>query len=345
MRTRLLILLVVMLTLTTTAAAQSDSSGGWTWIEPGGATRCAHGTPYGFEVREGSSNNLLIFFEGGGACWDATTCQPTSVTFKHAVAPYGAGNQGIWDFTNPANPFADWDMVFIGYCTGDVHIGASVVTYADAPLYHNGFVNASAALDWAYTNFPTPDRVFISGESAGALGSTFHAAYIMEHYQNAPVTLLADSFSGARGPITTLLDTWGTIPLLPTWIPEYTGVTSSTMTAPMLIEAAAAHYPDNQFTVNNTAADYIQSFFFTLIGLDPISEGLPANLQEVSAAVPNFRYYTAGGGEHTILGSPEFYQYAQNGVPLVDWVAALSRGETVANVQCDPCTRAPIDQP
>ncbi|MBL1135963.1 MAG: hypothetical protein HND46_11645 [Chloroflexi bacterium] len=36
---------------------------------------------------------------------------------------------GIFDLENPENPFADYNMVFVPYCTGDVHIGNREATY------------------------------------------------------------------------------------------------------------------------------------------------------------------------------------------------------------------------
>lgn len=58
------------------AAAQPSPllAGEWQTIEPGGETRCATGTPYKFHVRRGDVERLMIFFNGGGACWSARDC-------------------------------------------------------------------------------------------------------------------------------------------------------------------------------------------------------------------------------------------------------------------------------
>ena len=45
-----------------------ELSTGWTKIEPGGETRCAHDTPFAFWVRAGDPQKLLLFFQGGGGC-------------------------------------------------------------------------------------------------------------------------------------------------------------------------------------------------------------------------------------------------------------------------------------
>src|SRR5687767_9714349 len=47
-----------------------DSLGsGWERIFPGAPTICAHGGEYAFWARQGASDNLLVYFEGGGGCW------------------------------------------------------------------------------------------------------------------------------------------------------------------------------------------------------------------------------------------------------------------------------------
>src|SRR4029079_15508250 len=48
-------------------------SPGWNEMNPGGATTCALGAPYAFWVRPGTVNRLVIDFQGGGTCWDAST--------------------------------------------------------------------------------------------------------------------------------------------------------------------------------------------------------------------------------------------------------------------------------
>src|SRR5688572_5473335 len=53
------------------AAAQTP----WTRIATGTGTGCARGTPYSFFHREGTDpDRLLIYFQGGGACWEWVSC-------------------------------------------------------------------------------------------------------------------------------------------------------------------------------------------------------------------------------------------------------------------------------
>lgn len=43
-----------------------------TIVSPGGMTRCIYSTstPYSFQVVPGNTEKLLVYFQGGGACWD-----------------------------------------------------------------------------------------------------------------------------------------------------------------------------------------------------------------------------------------------------------------------------------
>lgn len=177
---------------------------GWNKVEPGGETICAHGTPYAYWIYPGTSNHLLIYMEGGGGCWNAQTCRDTGEEFNgfydSAVtnSDHPARLGGMMDMHHPDNPFRAYTVLYIPVCTGDVHWGSNTHTYAseagDVTIHFNGFVNASAALEWAYTNIPQPESVFLTGCSAGSAGSILHAPYVIEQYPDIPVYQLGDSF-------------------------------------------------------------------------------------------------------------------------------------------------------
>ncbi len=88
---------------------------------------------FSFWARKGKSRNLAIYFEGGGACWDNNTCSAPLVGLPPEVpqffvpqVPPGtdpATMDGLFKTDNPANPVRDWDMVYIPYSAGDIHIG------------------------------------------------------------------------------------------------------------------------------------------------------------------------------------------------------------------------------
>jgi len=109
-----------------------DLAAGWTKIEPGGDTICSLGTPYAYYVRPGTVNRLAVYFQGGGACWNDFTCSNPDMYFDNAVDESDNPENwtgGIGDLDNPDNPFKDWFVVFIPYCTADVHWGNNTQTY------------------------------------------------------------------------------------------------------------------------------------------------------------------------------------------------------------------------
>ena len=58
----------------TTAAAAATFD--WQEIYPGGAAICSDGSPYKFLTRKGSADKLLVYLQGGGACWFRQNCDP-----------------------------------------------------------------------------------------------------------------------------------------------------------------------------------------------------------------------------------------------------------------------------
>src|SRR5258708_11402616 len=58
----------------------------WTWVDfPDSA--CSEGTPTGIGLYPSStSSNLILYMQGGGACWDYLTCYTLGIA---TAGPYG----------------------------------------------------------------------------------------------------------------------------------------------------------------------------------------------------------------------------------------------------------------
>lgn len=338
------------------APVQVDDSGpalagledGWTKVEPGGDTRCAHDTPFAYWVRPGSVAKLLIYFEGGGGCWDAQTCARGSTFYDPDVgADEDPGRRsGILDLDHADNPFQGYHAVYIPSCNGDIYWGNSVQDYpkedgSSLRIFHRGFVNASAALAWAYENVPQPESVFVTGCSAGSVGSRVHTPYIIENYAEARVTQLGDSLAFVFGrPVR--LDDYNAYTTMPDWIKDLARLGREDGFLMAEYDTIIAnHYPEHIFSQYNTAVDNVQVRFYTAVsGLGPegFAADLTTHLNTIHAAAPNFRSFTPEGDLHCILPRPQFYSRETGGVRLVEWVKALAEGQDVANVQCETCT-------
>ena len=88
-------------------------SDGWHTIESEGDTRCAHDTDYRLWLRPGNEH-VLLYFQGGGGCWNQDTCREGSTFYKQSAGANEAVTyrNGIFDFDNPDNPFADYTIIF-----------------------------------------------------------------------------------------------------------------------------------------------------------------------------------------------------------------------------------------
>lgn len=198
-------------------AAPLASAGYFQWdlveLPPESGASCGNGSPYRFFVnRTPLSKDLVMVYEGGGACWDQKAClgegklgatNPDGIPVDYMksvnvafglVTPFNARNS-----PQPVQT-QSWNMVFLPYCTGDVHSGSKVTVYDDAypdrprVQYHAGQANIEAAAQWLRNNLGQPAQMMLTGYSAGGVGSTTTYALVRETLQpTGKATLLADS--------------------------------------------------------------------------------------------------------------------------------------------------------
>jgi hypothetical protein len=330
---------------------------GWNGIAPGGETICSDGSAYRFFVRRGDPRKLVVYFQGGGACWFGRNCDPhLDPSYKQTVTENEMENyRGIFEFDNPGNPFADYSFVVAPYCTGDVHLGNNVATYEgpqaedhdahEVTIHHKGIVNALAVLDWTFERFDPAD-IFVTGSSAGAIPSPYYAWKVADRYPDARIAQLGDGAGGYRRSADLTMERmeqWGTMGHLERY-PEFADMPSSELAYEDLYIAAAKRYPDVTFAEYDAAEDQVQKRFLAMGGndTDTLRDLLLANHADVRAEVDNFRTYIAGGDSHTILARPEFYTFHVNGRRVRDWVADLAAYRDVENVACEPCDVAEL---
>jgi hypothetical protein len=198
----------------------------WHTVVLGGKTICSDGSPFSILTRKGTSDNLIIHFSGGGACWDSATCAAPitlmslfdgdSKQLKSFYVPsiFKGLSQlitGLLNNEDTSNPFKDWNVVYIPYCTGDMHIGNTINTYNNNgkkfTIHHNGRNNSLAALQWAFSNFKNPGKILVSGESAGAYASAFWAPAVATHYADKKIYQLSDGSLLASNRWNEIMDT------------------------------------------------------------------------------------------------------------------------------------------
>jgi len=327
-----------------------DLGPGWTTFAPGGETRCARGTPFKYFVRRGSVNRVVIDFRGGGACWDQPTCSLTGANslFQEDAEPDAfiadeSRARGFYDHNDSRNPFKDWHHVYIPYCTGDIHWGENDKTYTNASgdksftINHRGATNVKAVLDWVYQNVASPEKLFVTGCSAGAYGSIIWSSYVKNHYKTAKVYQFADSGAGIITDDFFKLSfpSWNASKNFPTFIP---GVDPTTLTRlPQLYDAIGKHFNDMFLSAYNTTYDENQYFYYKAMGggtVNEWSEKMLASVAQIEAATLNFHAYIAPDFQHCILPYPEFYDRTSNGVMLINWLSDVINDRPVESVSC-----------
>ena len=328
-------------------------SGDWETIYPGGETSCASGEEYRFHVRRASADKAMIYFNGGGACWNGHMCDPANsssdmnkgmIYRTQPTAEYGnhpSVHDGAFALDNKENPFKDWTQVFVTYCTGDVHLGGKDTVYqkddgSEFTIRHRGRANSQAVLDYVGKNFPALNRVFVSGGSAGGVAAPFYAAEVASLYPGAEVLHFSGGSSGYRlpGAQTMLWETWGVFETMPEWFDAGRYNAKNTRMIDLYYAAAEA-FPEIRFHQYDSAYDGAQTMFTRLLGSEALLYfPLQENHAELSAGLPYLRTYTTPGSFHTIMRFDELYTREVVGVRALDWVSDILAGKEVQNVSC-----------
>lgn len=313
-------------------------------VVPGGDCQCSDGSEFSFWVREANPDKVMFYFQGGGACFSAGTCGPESTSFKRQALGDDPNflNTGIWDQTNAENPFTGWSVVYVPYCTGDVHVGDNTMDYGEGVvIQHKGNVNALAALDELVARFPDAEQVFVTGESAGGVPTPQMAGLVADELPDARVVALADS-SGAYPDVpavnAVIGSFWGNLNGVPDW-PEFEGTTPEDWSIPGIFRFAGLHNPELVLARFNYVADSVQASFTALAGLDASDLGalIETNQTDVEADGVPIADWVAEGSSHTILSSPAVYTQAVGDRRFIDWLQDLVDGEPVEDVRCDVC--------
>jgi hypothetical protein len=191
-------------TLSPFASAKANM-GKWVWI-PRKDTRCRAGSKTGFGVRLlPDANAVMIYLQGGGACYDAKSCAGNANAtiaganfsgrkFNRWVTTLG--NQGVFNTTNASNPVARWNHVYIPYCTGDLHGGArSNVSIPGVPGKQQfvGYKNLQNNLKLLAPYFRKAGDVALVGASAGGFGVLVNYPQVVDAFGGRSVAALVDS--------------------------------------------------------------------------------------------------------------------------------------------------------
>lgn len=321
-----------------TPAASSDAGEGWTkhTYAPnflGDGPMCIAGTPYSVFTQAKDPEKLLIFMQGGGACWENFYfCNILSEVQEPPAPPVG-----IWSDTSDfntgdlENPLADYSVVYMPYCDGSVFTGDRDVPDANFPFgpvrFHRGLENASAGVDMAKAMFPDARQIVVAGASAGGVGASSFAPFLvrMAFGDTQKLSVFNDA-----GPVAVNLnDTSGIAARANDW--EFDKFFPASCTECMAVGQQTALIKwrlDNDSSIResfySTDGDSTDRFFLGIPTQELYRELIVTEHGKLNAAHPDRykRFIRSGDDAHTALQDPYlFYFGTANGVPLFEWVA------------------------
>ncbi len=328
---------------TTTAAPETATVGDWTAIPGGDDCQCADGSEFELWERPADPTKVVLYLQGGGACFSAETCGPDNPTYTRnldlGVAP---DFDGIFDETNAENPLAEHSIVYVPYCTGDVHLGDRTTEYSDTvTIEHNGFPNAMKGLETVLANYPDVEQLVVAGASAGSIPTPLFAGLAADSLPGVEIITLGDSsaaYPDAPALNATIGGLWGVLENVPDWSVN-DGITAEEWSFPGLYVSAGTEHPEITFARFDYAYDAVQSSFAALAGIaaDDLVTFIDQTEADIEASGVDVASYVAPGDDHTIVLGDAFYDMEVDGVRLVDWFTALVDGDVPADVRCTEC--------
>jgi hypothetical protein len=287
---------------------------GWWWVPFDGQTgpeetaTCANGSTTGLAISPGTTDDLLVFFDGGGACWSYETCiAGGAVDRTYSVEKFKVEARdfipcSLTDRAHLPPALAGATIVFVPYCTGDVHGGDRVKEYGNAVFHqtwqHKGHANVRAYLRRLAATY-TPAKVVVAGSSAGGFGALLNYELFRWYWPDARAYLLDDSGPALVGDEVppefrgNWDSAWNVGVALDPWCPECRSDLSSAFTV------LADLHPEDRLALMSHEEDAVMSLFMLETG-----SGFHAALGALEQSVlrPNgVRAFLEAGSDHMLL--------------------------------------------
>ena len=276
---------------------------------------CFTGNQFSMFTRDGNSNNLMIFLQGGGFC-SPFACE--AVEEGIPLVPFG-----ILSPTDTQNPTADYNVGYVPYCDGSGMMGDNEVDSDSDGVndrFFRGVQNLSASLDVIYQTYPSPDNIVLAGNSAG--GFAVHAALplVRKLYPDVSIEVINDSGQGIANPggMESLISYWNAGAFFPESCTDCIGT-----------DGNLTDYHKYQLTEDdNIRMAYISSkqdatFAAIIQGGGPAFEvQLIEAASELNTAFPErFQSLIANGDEHTFIISN--FNYPIGGTTVQAWITNM----------------------
>ena len=173
--------------------------------------RCLDGSPGSYYFGSGSSNNFLVFMNGGGWCYpSAAPYTPEDTDSNCLWRSHGRLGSSLRQpltsarpttgmlSTDPAqSPFADWALININYCDGGSFTGwrRDPVLQNGTSVYYRGraILDAVIADAKARHGLGAASQVVLSGGSAGGTATVVNCDHVASLLPSASTRCIADA--------------------------------------------------------------------------------------------------------------------------------------------------------
>jgi len=333
-----------------------------TLVFPGPPTRCifSNSTAYAFQVWPGATDRILFYFQGGGACWDQSSTVPvpfctTSVIPQSTTGVFNRSNADV-------NKFADYTIVHLLYCSGDLFVGDVVRPYNDYrgnPVIQRGQANVRATLEWVRAQQKAGglasvfNDVVVMGCSAGSIASQVWSREILLAFKYQQAAIIPDSYIGVFPPNTQgpLIYNFGacTTDILPPNLQAE--CLNQTLTLQDVVLAWLPAFPEVPYSYIQSKVDSTQMSFYVALALSEGGNPILTQREFYSDVndimdqynqYGNFVTYLVDGSQHCFTPYDLFYTAGPLGpkeksptdTPMDGWVWSLPlhSGDTISTV-------------
>lgn len=216
---------------------------------------CNDGSTGGFYFAKSPSNSpyWLVHLQGGGWCWNRTSCAERNITSPHLTTnKYWKDTvlkTGIFDDNSTLNPLYDANKIYVPYCTSDAYMGYRLPSVATDEWIFMGQQIVYAVINtlisspkYGLGQIPNRDILVFSGCSAGGRGAMVNLDYL-------PTEIIPDNIQLKS--IFGILDSGLYINIQP-YTPSYTSLGKQT-------ESVYSYMNCTQRVSNSKCGDYYTS--------------------------------------------------------------------------------------
>jgi len=321
------------------------SENNWLWV-PVDGTQCMDGSATGMAVntRPGSTK-LVIYLEGGGACFNSFTCSGVAHDNgfgENEMATFvrDAGSAGLFNREETDNPLAGYSFVFIPYCSGDIFAGDNDNGFGGR--VQAGYRNMGHYVDELVKAYPSVQRVVLTGSSAGGFGAAYNYDRVQQAFGDVPVTLIDDSGPPLSSKYMTpclqqhVREVWNLDATLPADCADCTQSDGSGLSN--LVTYLGDKYPDRDFGIISSTRDGVIRLFYgwgwpnCSNPMPPMpeatfAEGIAEMRDETLASYDNLSMFTIDSGLHVWLLENPLGSTVVSGTTLTDWMRSVLANE------------------